>query len=54
MLSIATFATMESTSIVVLVPSCAPPILTIPNLVLDIVLVGEGGTIGGTTKYRKS
>jgi hypothetical protein len=50
MLSVAISTTMESTSIVVLVPSSAPPILTIPNLVLDVVLVGDGGTKGGTTR----
>jgi hypothetical protein len=37
---------MESTSIVVLIPSSVPPILTIPNLVLDVLLVGKGATKG--------
>ncbi len=54
MFSIATLIAMESTSIVVLVPSFVPPILTVIDLVLDVVLVGEGGTKGGTTKFRKA
>jgi hypothetical protein len=44
---------MESTSIVVLVPIFAPPILTIIDLVLDVVLAREGGTKGGRTKCGK-
>jgi hypothetical protein len=53
-LLVATSIAMESTSIVVLVPSFAPPILTILNLVLDIILTREGGTKGGRTKFRKA
>ncbi len=44
---------MESTSIVVLVPSFIPLILIVLDLVLDVVLVGERATKGGTTKYGK-
>jgi hypothetical protein len=52
-LSVATLATLESTYIVVLIPSFTPPILIVPNLVLDIVLVGDGATKGSTTKFGK-
>jgi hypothetical protein len=45
---------MESTSIVVLVPSSSPPILTILDFILDVILVGEGATKGGTTKFGKT
>jgi hypothetical protein len=38
----------------VLVPSSTPPILTIPNLVLDVDLAREGGTKGGKTKFGKT
>jgi hypothetical protein len=44
---------MESTSIVVLIPSSVPPILTIPNLVLDVLLVGKGATKGSKTNWGK-
>jgi hypothetical protein len=36
------------------VPSFAPPILIIPNLVLDVVLAKEGATKGITTKNGKA
>jgi hypothetical protein len=39
---------------VVTIPSFAPPILTILDLVLDVVLAREGGTKGGTTKYGET
>jgi hypothetical protein len=45
---------MESTSIVVLIPSFAPPILIVPDLVLGIILVGEGATKIGTKKSGKA
>jgi hypothetical protein len=48
---VATFATMESTSIMVSIISFAP---AIPNLVLDVVLAREGGTKGGRTKLGKA
>lgn len=54
MLLIVIAATLESTSIVVAIPSFAPPILTILDLVLDVVIAGEGGTKGGTTKSREA
>lgn len=50
MLLVATFAIMESTSIVVEVPSCALAILAVLDLALDVVLVRKGGTKGGRTK----
>ncbi len=50
MLLVATFAIMESTSIVVEVPSYAPAILVVLDLALDVVLVRKGGTKGGRTK----
>jgi hypothetical protein len=36
------------------IPSSTPPILTIPNLVLDVVLAKERGIKGGTTKSKKA
>jgi hypothetical protein len=53
MLLVATFAIMESTFIVGLVPSSTPPIQTIVDLVLDVILVGKGGTKGGRIKSKK-
>jgi hypothetical protein len=41
---------METTSIVVLVPSSTPPILIVLNLVIDGILAGEGATNEGKTK----
>jgi hypothetical protein len=51
---VATFATMESTSIVISIISFALTILIIPNLVVDVVLAREGGTKGGRTKLGKA
>jgi len=48
---VAISTTMESASIMVLVPSSIPLILIVPNLVLNVVLVGEGATEGSTTKF---
>jgi hypothetical protein len=44
---------MGSTSIVVLVPFSTPPILTVLNFVLDVILAKDGGTKGGRTKFGK-
>jgi hypothetical protein len=38
----------------VLVPSFAPPILIVPNLVMDVILLREGATKKGTTKLGKT
>lgn len=54
MLSITTLATMEFASIVVLFPSFTPLILIVLDIVLDVVLVGEGATKGSTTKLGKA
>jgi hypothetical protein len=53
-LLVAFMATMESTTIVVMVPSSAPPTLTILDLVLDVVLAREGATKRSTTKFGKA
>jgi hypothetical protein len=53
-LSVAISTTMESTSIVVPIPSFVLRILTIPNVVLDVVLVRDGGTKGSTIKSKKA
>jgi hypothetical protein len=53
-LSVAISTTMESTSIVVPIPSFVLPILTIPNVVLDVVLAGDGGTKGSIIKFKKA
>jgi hypothetical protein len=45
---------MESTSIMVPIPSYVPPILTILDLALDNVLVQEGATNEGRTKLGKA
>jgi hypothetical protein len=44
---------MESTFIVVLVPSFTPPILIVLDLVLDGILVEEGATKGGKQNWGK-
>jgi len=44
---------MESTSIIVLVLSSTPHILTIPNFVLDDIQTGDGATNKGKTKLGK-
>jgi hypothetical protein len=54
MLLVAIFATMESTSIMGSIPSFTPPILIIPNLVLDVVITKKGGTKSGTTRSAKA
>jgi hypothetical protein len=54
MLLVAIFATMESTSIMVSIPSFTPPILIIPYLVIDVVLTKKGGTKSGTTRSTKA
>jgi hypothetical protein len=54
MLSVAISIVMESTSIVVLVPSYAPPMLIVPYIIIDIILGGEGATKGNTTNYGKA
>ncbi len=53
MLLVATSTTMESTSIVVMVPSFTPSILIVLDLVMDGVLVGEGATKGGKQNWGK-
>jgi hypothetical protein len=53
-LLVATSATMESTSIMVLVPSFAPPILIVPNLVMDVILLREGATKKRHNKIREN
>jgi hypothetical protein len=53
MFLVATSITMESTSIVVMVPSSTPPILIVLDLVLDDILVGEGATKGGKKNWGK-
>ncbi len=45
--------TMKSTSIVV-IPSFAPPILTIPNLVLNNILARKEATKEAKTKLGKA
>ncbi len=52
-LLVATSTTMESTSIVVSIPSFAPPILIVPNLILDLILVGKGATKISSKKSGK-
>jgi hypothetical protein len=37
-----------------MVPFYAPPILTIVDLVLDVILVGKGATKGSKTKLGKA
>jgi hypothetical protein len=41
---VAIFAIMESTSIMVVVPSFGPPILIVPKWVCDYILFGKGAT----------
>jgi hypothetical protein len=54
MLLVTTFTTMESTSIMVLVPSSTPPILIVPDLVLDDILTRKGATKRGKKKSGKA
>ncbi len=54
MLLVATSTTMESTSIMVSVPSFTPPILIVLNLVLDNILTGKGAAKGNKTKSGKA
>ncbi len=51
---VASFATLESTSIVVLVPSSAPPILIVPDWVCDYVLFGRGAINEGKLNSGKA
>jgi hypothetical protein len=53
MLLVAISVALESTSIVFLIPFSTPPILIVLDLVLDIILVGDRATKGGTTKSGK-
>jgi hypothetical protein len=52
-LLVAIFATMESTSIVVIVPSFGPPILIVPKWVCDYILFGKGATNEGKVKVGR-
>jgi hypothetical protein len=54
MLSVTISTAMKSTSIVVSVPSSAPPILIVSDLVLNGILVRKGATKECKTKLGKT